>query len=837
MKISDASVRGAGRARTAPALLVGFFVLLFVAPLVTVALVATRGFAPEGAVLEIDMRPTGGTAAQFFWMTDGLFTERDSVLAPLHRQPGEYERLRFPLPQHPIDFLRYDLLNGPGEVLIRSMRVLDRNGRELRAIDPMVMIGLHQIDSMTRVAATGEVRVVTAAKADDPMMLLRPEWTSAPPSWHSLRFVTRWSLAWIAIAVFAVLSTGVAFVLRDLGRGPVGRRTILWLAVLFGAVLAAKLALVDRFPMPVPFWDQWDGEAMTLYLPFANGGLNWRVMFALHNEHRIFFSRVLALVLLAINGQWDPQLQILTNAVMHALTAVLLTAMIWIAAGRRRLPAIVLVAALVFAPPFALENTLAGFQSAFYFLVLFSLLALWLLGTHREGSAAWLLGWLCAFCSIFTVAGGLLTVCAIGGLVVLRAAARREWRHAVVTLAALAMVAGVSYAALSPPIPYHAYLKAETLHAFGASFARNLAFPWITSPRLSVLLWLPLLAMAASVLLRRLRPTLLEQVALALGAWVVLQGAAIAYSRGVGGTAPASRYLDVLSFGFVVNSMAMLALIDWRASRRWTIGMTAALTIWIAAGGWGIARLSETIVARDGRTRLTWMQEHIRSVRHFVMSGDLPTLAAKRGPFEVPYFNPSMLGGWLGHPVIRRLLPPTIREPIAMPPAPGEQTFVQTTSPKDLLPVWDSYGPQRAKSKGRFRSATVNCGGFPYLRFEVAGSLRDAGMRLSLEDSVTGAETIVKPPLGAGPGWIATSVRCPEHPFTVAAADDSTTGWFSFRQPAEAAWASVLAERIIQQWRVIAILTALLFVFAVVPGARAPGASAPAPRRDAGARA
>jgi hypothetical protein len=833
MTISDAGARGAGRARTVPPLLVGLFVLLFVAPLVVVALVSTRLFTPEGAVLEIEMRATGGTAAQFFWMTDGLFTERDSVAIPLHQRPGEYERLRFPLPQYPTEFLRYDLLNGPGEVLIRSMRVLDRHGREVRAIDPMVMIGLYQIDSITRDPATGEVRVVTAAKADDPMLLLRPEWTTAPPSWHSLRFVTPLSLAWIAIAVLAVLAAAAGGVLRDLARGPVGTRTILWLAVLFGAVLGAKLALVDRFPMPVPFWDQWDGEAMTLYLPFANDGLNWRVMFALHNEHRIFFSRVLALVLLVINGQWDPQLQILTNAVMHALTAVLLAAMIWMAADRRRLPVIVLFVALAFAPPFALENTLAGFQSAFYFLVLFSLLALWLLGTNREGSAPWFLGWLCAFCSIFTVAGGLLTAGAIGGLVVLRGLARREWRHAIVTLAALTAVVAVSYGALSPPLPYHANLKAETLHAFGASLARNLAFPWIIRPLRSVPVWAPLLAVIVVVLLRRLRPTLLEQIALALGAWVIVQAAAISYSRGVGGGPPASRYLDVLSFGFVVNCMAMLALIDWRASRRWKIGMTTALAIYLAACGWGITRLSQAVVERDGRTRSGWMEEHVRNVRDFVMSGDLPALKEKRGPFEVPYFNPGMLAGWLGHPEIRRILPPTIREPIAMQPAAGEQTFVQTTSPKDLLPVWDSYGPQRARSKGTFRSAPVRCEAFPYVRFEVAGSLGDAGMRLSLEDTVTGSETIVKPPLGTGSGWIATSVRCPEHPFAVVATDDSATGWFSFRQPAEAAWASVLAERTIQQWRVLAILTALLFVFAVVPGAHVRSA---APRSDEEAR-
>jgi hypothetical protein len=54
----------------------------------------------------------------------------------------------------------------------------------------------------------------------------------------------------------------------------------------------------------------------------------------------------------------------------------------------------------------------------------------------------------------------------------------------------------------------------------------------------------------------------------------------------------------------------------------------------------------------------------------------------------------------------------------------------------------------------------------------------------------------------------------------VVASDGSTTSWFAFRQPAEIGWASVLAERTIQQWRVLAIVTALLVVVAAVPGPR-----------------
>ena len=52
-------------------------------------------------------------------------------------------------------------------------------------------------------------------------------------------------------------------------------------------------------------------------------------MFGLHNEHRIFFSRVLALDLLVLNGQWDPRLQQVVNAGLQSVIAVLLQTMLW----------------------------------------------------------------------------------------------------------------------------------------------------------------------------------------------------------------------------------------------------------------------------------------------------------------------------------------------------------------------------------------------------------------------------------------------------------------------------------------------------------------------------
>ena len=801
------------------------FGALVVAPLVAVAVIASFLFTPGGTVLEVEMRATGGTAAQIFWTPGWAFSPEESSTLPIHQHPGEFERLRFPLPSRPLLFIRFDPINGPGEVLIRSMRVLDRDGRVIRTIDPIVMAALYQIEGIMPVGQ--DVRVVTTKDANDPMLLLKSVWMTAQPTWHSIQLVTPLSLAWISLACLALIVAALGFLARDVLRGPIGTREACWLLALFLVTLWAKLVLVEHYPMPVPFWDQWDGEAASLYLPFANGGLTWHQMFTLHNEHRIFFTRVLAMALVAINGQWDPQLQIVVNAALHALVAVIFAVVLWLAAGRRWLPLLALTIGLAFAPPFALENTLAGFQSAFYFLVLFSGLAIWLMGTHRPGTRAWFVGWLCAFASIVTVGGGILTVAAVGGLVALRLFnAPREWRVALVNIAALAVVAGVGYAALSPPLPYHEYLKAGTWLAFKVSFARNLAFPWITSPRLSVILWVPLVLLALGVLIRRLKTTGLEQMSLALGAWVVLQAATIAYSRGVNGATPASRYLDMLSFGFVVNTVALIALVDARRTRASRRVLGAALALWVLGGIAGVTLLSQSILAKDGRDKLQWMEEYVRNVRHYVVTGELAPFLEKRGPFEVPYFSPMMLAGWLSHPYIRHILPATVRAPLALDVGSTTGTFGETSSHKDLLAVWDSYAGGRSKGQGRFESKPIECREYDQVRFEVAGDLRARGMQLLLQPVGGGRDTPVRPPPVGGTGWTPVSVRCPDGPFTVVAIDKSPTAWFAFRQPAEIGWASSTAESMIQQsWAfgAGAILMTLLAVASRDPRRQIPG--------------
>ena len=67
---------------------------------------------------------------------------------------------------------------------------------------------------------------------------------------------------------------------------------------LFGCFLIAfgvKLAILAVASSPVPFADEWDGEAAFLLKPFVEGTLRLEDFFRPHNEHFIPFTRLLTL--------------------------------------------------------------------------------------------------------------------------------------------------------------------------------------------------------------------------------------------------------------------------------------------------------------------------------------------------------------------------------------------------------------------------------------------------------------------------------------------------------------------------------------------------------------
>jgi hypothetical protein len=782
---------------------------------------------------EIEMRVSAGTTAQIFWAADARFVGERSIQVPLRPTTEGFQRLRFPLPGSGIRWLRYDPTDAAGEILIAGVRLLDADGQVLETFDPRSFRPLNQIASIT--PQGGLTKVVTAPAATDPSLILAFGRVDHFSLWSDLALVKPSSLALAAVAALALLSACLVVIGRAaLGPGnpdaspavpgPSRWRSALWLTMLFLVVFSAKLLLMRDNPSRAPFWDQWDSEAAVLFVPFNDNSLSWRTMFDFHNEHRVFFSRLLALGLLAMNGQWDPRLEQVANAAMHSLTAVLLSAMFWMAGERRRLDLLVFASAVTFALPFGWENTLIGFQSAFYFLILFSLLALWLTTASRPGTGPWWLGWSCAVCGLFTAAGGVITPAAIAGVAALKFAGdRREWREAVINVGAAAVVMAIGMALASAPLAHHAALKARTLAEFGLALAQDLSWPWLDRPRLSIVMWLPLGALLAAAALRRARTTALERTAVGLGLWVVLNAGAIAYGRGAGAGLPATRYLDFLSLGFVVNVVAILTFLDrTRASTLARNIATGALVGWLVFAMVGVDRL----VGRS-LTNLTsvWRQffaAHAANVRGFLITDDLRTFVSKRPLVELPYPDPNRLATLLQDPYIRRIMPAGVRKPLQVEPRVStNEAFVPdapATLPRDPLQrVWLSLSGQGRKAQGRFVSQPLTCQLGERLKFEVSGYLGWEHQYLAIKDLRTGRDVEVIPAQLARESWTDVTVPCPPGPFEIVAIDETDGSWFGFREPVEIGWASTIAESLIQHSRgpLVVLLTLAVLGLAI----------------------
>jgi hypothetical protein len=411
--------------------------------------------------LEVEMRASDGAYAQLYWSVDRHFTEEQSARVPLQRVGDGFQQLRFLLPPQDIRWLRFDPTTASGEVLIRRMQLLDARGHVLGTFSSDDLKPVNQIASITQQG--GLTRLVIDPAVNDPFVFVatgcldRASWF-ARPSMVSPILLALATAAAVALLVAAIVTIGVAAFGRGPGDGPPHgpdtswRLAAVWMLALFLVVFSAKLYLMHVNPVTVPFWDQWYGEGQVLYVPFKACDLTWSQMFSLHNEHRVFFSRLLALDLLVVNGQWDPRLQQVVNAVMHSLTALLVVTTFWIANERRRLDLLVFVGALTFALPVGWENTLVGFQSAFYFLLLFSVLGLWLTTRCRAGSGPWYLGWMCALCGLSTAAGGIVLPLAIAAVASLKLVNdRRDWRESLITLAVAGVVLGVGIATASLP--------------------------------------------------------------------------------------------------------------------------------------------------------------------------------------------------------------------------------------------------------------------------------------------------------------------------------------------------------------------------------------------------
>jgi hypothetical protein len=439
-----------------------------------------------------------------------------------------------------------------------------------------------------------------------------------------------------------------------------GRGTLCVLLAAF--VFFVRAWLIKVWGSPLPFWDQWDAEAIGLYAPFRNGTLRWQDLFRAHNEHHILLTRLTDLALFVAYGGWNPWAQLLVNAALHALTAAVLAAVFWNAAPLRRYgnAAFIVGLTVLFTATAGWQNALYGFQSQVYFANLLDVIAIAGLCASTPFRRRWWLGLFSAALAFFSNAGGILA--AVAALAV-GAISLEKNRRQTSSWAALGLIAGVVAISLlaGASAPQHAAFHARSISNFLAVFAHCLAWPWVNDGLCFLVMQLPLVWLMVSRWRKKIVLSPMERCALALGLFGFLQAAAIAYSRGgaLPEFRPLSRYQDPLLLGVVGQLVAVIVLFSNRT--RFT---RIASLVWCAATMAGLIMLTETNFTLHLPFKRAQDRANLAIVRNYAATHD-PAAFTRDPNFSGPHPNPRVVQRVIDDPLLRSTLPPEILSTVA----------------------------------------------------------------------------------------------------------------------------------------------------------------------------
>ena len=425
------------------------------------------------------------------------------------------------------------------------------------------------------------------------------------------------------------------------------KRGTLWLYFAFiFIVFGIKVVIITNFGSSVPFWDQWDSEADFLYRPWIDGTLRWADLFSSHNEHRIFTTKILGLLLLFLNkGVWDPMFEMYVNALVHTATLVLLLFLLQKGLQAASRFAFFFFASFLFAVPYGHENLLAGFQAQFYFLLLFSFIFLWAVTRFGTGSKLWLpVIVFAAFMSFFSLASGALTILAGAGTLAIRwLIGIQRTRPTALLIIVLSAAFTVAFY-FTPVIPYHAGLKAKSLFDL---------FSAILLATGRGVLYIPVLIFMIRQLQKKPSADDHSWFVFSLCLWIAGQILAVAYGRSSG--ILSSRYLDLFAIGFLLNGYCLLVMLQEAGRSRF---LKSCVLVWVFLLTYGTSLFIPAMTEDIGKKKAVCLRNE-ENVKAYLTTGNYACL--QKTPYEeIPYPDAARLKSLLDNKTISSILTPAV---------------------------------------------------------------------------------------------------------------------------------------------------------------------------------
>jgi hypothetical protein len=590
-------------------------------------------------------------------------------------------------------------------------------------------------------------------------------------------------------------------------------------------IFGLRLWLIYHFGSSVPFWDQWGAQGEGFFLPWLDNTLTLNSLVEPHNEHRILLTRLLTLLLFFLNeSQWFPLLEIVVNALLSTLTAILTFLILKQILGESLQNRILLMILLLWVVPYGWENMLAGFHSCWYLMILLTLIGLWGALLHDNWTWQWWSGIVSAFLAFFNLASGffVLLVFIVIKLYLIMVDTKNRRSHLPTLLVSIPL-AIICVLLIEVP-PHHPGLTASNFSEFVQDLGNTLAWPWIHYPWLSLVIYLPFFALIFRLLWLRYLPSPAEIFTLALGGWVILQAASMAYARSRSGVAPGVRYLDVLSWGIIVNFLAFYCLhqTEYGFYNRIKPYFNQFAKLWLMLVVFGIGVLFVKYSWPSLQYQNFVHEKQLNNTREFIRTGQLSVL--KNKPYlHVPYPHAEYLAKLLSNPQMRNILPHSL----AIPPMLQSQHqkpavfvangFYPTTEPYQNETALGSYNHLGNPAVGRFESTPIQLK-HSYMEIPVAGYLGKEGLSLQLVLEGQEMPILITPPELPREQWVSYYVRTPNKPFKLVAIDNNPNFWFAFAMPRSLGALSFMTLKLLEYgWVVLLIGISLLFAIFASP--------------------
>jgi hypothetical protein len=562
-------------------------------------------------------------------------------------------------------------------------------------------------------------------------------------------------------------------------------------------VVGAKLWVISEAGSSLPFQDQIDAEGESVIRPWLEDRWEWEALFAPHNEHRIIFTKLIALGVVAANGQWDAYIQVIINAFIH--TGLLLVILNWLYRNIEgwKVHLLGLVSIMLWTIPFDWENTLQGFQSQMYLVLTFSILQLiWVLGASRF-DVRWWAGQFCGFLALGAMAGGSFASAAILTVLLIRcgtAAERTRFHLITAAFSALWLFVGLL---TRTSVPGHEILRAENLSEVVSSLQLISSWPLPENIPFGFLFALPAVGLALRYL-KRENISSFDRVWVALVVWTVFTALAAAVFRGQNSPL-ISRYLTGYTVLVIVQGIAWIKIFGPRWSR-------VGIPVWAAVVVIALVASFDDLTKQKLDPIALRREQNENVVRDYLRSKDA-TVLTTADPRSLPYPSALALHGYWKHESIRAVMPAAVRPPLL----PYEINDSAHLLPESGLMVAAASptGPQT--SAWIWRSSPQPEDSARFVRFKFTGGLGDpeAALHLRLVTHATSVHII--PDGSARNRWKTINVFRPPGEWWLEIEDNDSLDQIAITSPVELGVISWLAEKTIKHhfW---AITLGLLFV-------------------------